>query len=75
MSMEWVLVGDSLLNVNAIEFVERVSRKPMIIIIHLASGKKVELTETVAVGLWKFLDSERLQFLDLDNPERDFSGT
>jgi len=70
---DWVLVGDSILNVDNIEYVERKSSN--LIIIHMSSGKVIELTNTVALTLWKFIDGERLKFLDVDNPTRDFSGT
>lgn len=70
---DWVTVGDNILNVDNIEFVERIS--PMVMKIHMGSGKVIEVTNTTALTLWKFLDGERLKFLDLDNPTRDFSGT
>lgn len=70
---DWVVVGDSILNVDNIEFVERVSSDE--IKVYMGSGKVIELKNTVALTLWKFIDSERLKFLDLENPTRDFSGT
>lgn len=70
---DWVLVGDSILNVDAIEYVER--KNSALIILYMNSGKVIELTNTTALTLWKYLDSERLKFLDLDEPTRDFSGT
>jgi len=69
---DWVTVGDNILNVDNIEFVERHDK---ILIVHMGSGKAIELTETAALTLWKFIDGERLKFLDVDNPTRDFSGT
>jgi hypothetical protein len=69
---DWVVVGQNILNVDNIEFVERCDK---ILIVHMGSGKAIELTETAAITLWKFIDGERLKFLDLDNPTRDFSGT
>mgnify|MGYP003393896857 CR=1 FL=1 len=30
-------------------------------------GKVIELTNTAALSLWMYLDSERLKFLDLEN--------
>jgi hypothetical protein len=70
---EWIKVGDRILNVSNIEFVER--NGPMKITVFMSSGRSVELTNTMANNLWKYLDGERLKFLDLDNPTRDFSGT
>ena len=70
---DWVVVGDSILNVDNIEFIERKSSN--LITVYMSSGKVIELTNTAALVLWKYLDSERLKFLDLDNPARDFSGT
>jgi len=69
---DWVTVGDNILNVDNIEFVERYGK---LLRIHMGSGKVIEVTETVALTLWKFIDGERLKFLDLENPTRDFSGT
>jgi len=69
----WVVIGDRILNVDNIELVERKSTK--VIVVYMGSGKVVELTNTGALTLWKYLDSERLKFVDLENPERDFSGT
>lgn len=71
--MEWVKVGDQILNLDNIEFVIRTSQ--MAIVVHMSSGKSIELTNTMANNLWKYLDGERIKFLDLDNPTRDFSGT
>lgn len=70
---DWVVVGQNILNVNNIEFVERVSATQLIV--YMTSGKKIELTNTAAITLWLYLDSERLKFLDLGEPTRDFSGT
>lgn len=70
---DWVVVGESILNVDNIEYVERVD--PTSIIVYMTSGKAIEFTNTMAITLWKYLDSERLKFLDLDNPTHDFSGT
>ena len=74
---EWVLVGDNILNVEQIEWVERIydDKGKMSINVSMASGKVIEVTNTVALTLWKYIDSERLKFLSLENPERDFSGT
>jgi hypothetical protein len=75
---DWIVVGDSVLNVDNIEFVERYTLPNEVIPmlkIYMSSGKVIELTNAKAVGLWNYLDSERLKFLDLDNPTRDFSGT
>ena len=70
---DWVKVGDDILNVDNIEYVKRIS--PSLIIVSMSSGKVIELTNTVALSLWMYLDSERLKFLSLEDPERDFSGT
>lgn len=70
---DWVLVGDNIVNVDNIEYVERKSHD--LIVVYLGSGRVLELTNTVALALWKYIDSERLKFLDLDEPTRDFSGT
>ena len=70
---EWIVVGDKILNVDNIEFVTRVN--DMAIVVHMTSGKSFEVTNTMANNLWKYLDGERLKFLDLENPTRDFSGT
>lgn len=70
---DWVVIGDRILNVDNIEIVERKSTS--CIVVYMGSGKVVELTNTAALTLWKYLDGERLKFLDLDNPTRDFSGT
>mgnify|MGYP001587657035 CR=1 FL=1 len=69
----WVVVGDSVLNVDNIEYIERKNTNS--IIVHMGSGKVIELTNTMALALWKYLDGERLKFIDLENPTRDFSGT
>jgi hypothetical protein len=69
----WVVVGDRVLNVDNIEYIER--KNTNCIIVYMVSGKIIELTNTVALTLWKYLDGERLKFLDLENPTRDFSGT
>ena len=70
---DWVVVGDSILNVDNIEYLER--KNTNCIVVYMCSGKVVELTNTAALTLWKYIDGERLKFLDLDNPTRDFSGT
>lgn len=70
---DWVTIGDNILNVDNIEYIER--KNTNCIIVYMSSGKMIELTNTVALTLWKYIDSERLKFLDLDNPTRDFSGT
>jgi hypothetical protein len=70
---DWVKVGDDILNVDNIEYVKRLGND--LIVIYMSSGKVIELTNTVALTLWKYLDSERLKFLDLDNPTSDFSRT
>jgi hypothetical protein len=73
---DWVLVGDGIVNVDNIEYVERKKIKnTMTIIVYMGSGKVIEVTGTMALSLWKYLDSERLKFLDLENPTQDFSGT
>lgn len=71
--MTWVAVGNNMLNVRNIEYIERKSTKQ--VVVYMVSGKAIELTNLVALELWKYIDSERLKFLDLENPERDFSGT
>jgi hypothetical protein len=70
---DWIKIGDSILSVDNIEFIERIG--PAHIKAHMSSGKIVELKQNIALELWKYLDGERLKFLDLDNPERNFSGT
>ena len=70
---DWVVVGDNIVNVDNIEYVERKNNN--CIVVYMGSGKVIELTNTVALTLWKYIDSERLKFLDLDEPTRDFSGT
>jgi hypothetical protein len=75
---DWVTVGDNILNVDNIEFIERYTpqyESTVILKIYMSSGRVIEVTETAAITLWKFIDGERLKFLDLDNPTRDFSGT
>jgi hypothetical protein len=75
---DWVKIGDSILNVNNIEFIEQVYRDgdvPYSLTIHMSSGKVIEITDNIGLSLWKYLDSERLKFLTLEAPERDFSGT
>lgn len=74
---EWVLVGDKILNVDNIEFIEKQfsDRGEMSLKIYMSSNKIVELTNTTALTLWKYLDGDRLKFYDLENPKRDFSGT
>ena len=69
----WIVVGDSVMNVDNIEYIERVNA--VTIKTYMTSGKVIELSNTVAITLWKYIDGERLKFLDLDNPTRDFSGT
>jgi len=76
--MTWVLVGDNIINVDNIEYVERYIPQyetMMCLKVYMGSGKVIEITETAAIVLWKFIDGERLKFLDLENPTRDFSGT
>jgi hypothetical protein len=80
MASDWVMVGDNILNVDSIEFIERVwkdvdNNTPHTILLHMSSGKIIELTHNTGLELWKYLDRERLKFFDLENPERDFSGT
>lgn len=70
---DWVVVGDQVLNVDNIEYIERKSTSH--IIVHMGSGKVIDLTNTMALTLWKYIDGERLKFLDLNNPTRNFSGT
>jgi len=70
---DWALVGDQILNVDNIEFVER--KDSSHIVLYMGSGRTVEVTGTMALTLWKYIDGERLKFLDLNNPTRDFSGT
>jgi hypothetical protein len=70
---DWVLVGDNIMNVDNIEYVERINHDE--IRVHMGSGKIIELKNTVALTLWKFIDGERLKFLDLENPTSDFSRT
>lgn len=74
---DWALVGDNILNVDQIEWVERIYdiKGKMSINVFMASGKMIEVTGTMALTLWKYIDSERLKFLDLENPTQDFSGT
>lgn len=69
----WVVIGDNILNVDNIEYIER--KNTNCIIVYMVSGKAIELTNTAALTLWKYIDGERLKFLDLENPMRDFSGT
>lgn len=69
---DWITVGDNILNVDNIEYVERFGATR--ITVHMSSGKVIELTNTMALSLWKYLDSERLKFLSLDKPTQDFSG-
>jgi hypothetical protein len=68
----WISVGDKVLNVDNIELVEQINTN--CIRVYLISGKIIDLTNIAAVSLWKYLDFERLKFLDLENPTRDFSG-
>ena len=68
---KWVSVGDNLLNVDNIEYIER--RRNNVVIVHMCSGKVVELTNTVGIVLLNYISSELLKFLDRENPERDFS--
>ena len=70
---DWIKVGDDILNVNNIEHVKRISSS--LVIVSMSSGKVIEVTNTMALTLWIYLDSERLKFYDLENPTRDFSGT
>jgi len=69
----WVVIGDSILNVSNIEYIER--KNTNLIVVSMTSGKVIELTNTMALILWKYIDGERLKFLDLENPTRDFSAT
>lgn len=70
---DWVAVGDRILNIDNIEYIEKINIRR--VLVHMGSGKVVELTNIAALSLWKYIDSERLKFLDLENPTRDFSGT
>lgn len=70
---DWVKVGDDIINVDNVEYVQKTSNS--VVFISMSSGKVIEIRGTVALTFWKYLDSERLKFLDLDNPTRDFSGT
>jgi len=66
---DWVTVGDNILNVDNIEFLERNDK---VLKVYMSSGKVVELTNTAAITLWKYIDGERLKFYNLDEPRRDF---
>lgn len=68
---DWVVVGDNILNIDQIEWVERVPEKKSVVVF-MASGKRIELTGTMALEVWKFIDGDRLKLLDLNNPKRDF---
>jgi hypothetical protein len=70
--MAWINVGNMIVNVDNIDYVERIS--PTVIVIAIRD-KKLEITETMAVTLWNYLISERLPFYDTETPTRDFSGT
>ena len=70
---DWVAVGNRILNVDNIELIERKSMGK--VHIHMGSGAVIEITNMAALELWKYIDSERLKFLDLENPTRDFSAT
>lgn len=68
---DWVVVGDNILNIDQIEWLERMPEKKSLLV-YMASGKQIELTGTMALEVWKFVDGERLKLLDLNNPKRDF---
>jgi len=68
----WISVGDRIVNVDNIDYVERVN--PALLRIYMRSIT-LEITESMAVNLWNYLISERLPFYDTVTPTRDFSGT
>jgi hypothetical protein len=68
---DWVVVGDNILNLDQIEWIERIPEKKSILV-SMASGKQIELTGTMALEVWKYIDGERLKLLSLTNPKRDF---
>lgn len=70
---QWIQSGNQLLNVDQIEYAERVDERTLII--HTTAGKTIKFTENVATNIWNFLQQDRVQFLDTENPERNFSGT
>jgi hypothetical protein len=69
--MAWINVGNMIVNIDNIDYAERVS--PTLVVITIR-GIKLEITETMAVTLWNYLVSERLPFYDTVTPTRDFSG-
>ena len=69
----WVQVGDITLNVENINYVRRIN--PVLLEVNMGGGVKLEVTESMAVNLWNWIDSERLPFYDTQTQTRDFSGT
>jgi hypothetical protein len=67
---EWVSIGDSVVNIDTIEYVTRTDTG--LITVYLSSGRELEITNQVAEAVWTYLDSVRLKFLDMDNPTRNF---
>ena len=70
---QWIQSGNQILNVDQIEYAERVDDKTLVI--HTTAGKTIKFTDNIATNIWNFLQNDRVQFLDSENPERDFSGT
>lgn len=69
--MPWVNVGNIVVNIDNIDYVEKITSTKIIITI---GSKKLEVVEMMAVTLWNYLISERLPFYDTETPTRDFSG-
>ena len=70
---QWIQSGNQILNVDQIEYAERVDERTLMI--HTTAGKTIKFTDNMATNIWNFLQQDRVQFLDTANPERDFSGT
>jgi hypothetical protein len=69
----WIAVGDITLNVDNVDYVRRVS--PTELELNMSGGAKLVVTESMAVNLWNWIDSERLPMYDTTTQTRDFSGT
>lgn len=69
---DWIEHGNCLLAIDSIEIVEQFD-KGRRIVVTMRSGRAYEYTENAAVNIWNFLYGDRVQFLDSDNPMRNFS--
>jgi hypothetical protein len=69
---QWIEVGNKLLNVDQIEYVELVT--PSKLYVYMTSGAVLEITDTMGTNLYNLLVSNKVPFLDSSYPTRGFSA-